>query len=125
VIDITKHVAYWRGGAVEDWEVARGLVDNGKPRHGLFFAHLALEKALKALVCRSTGEIPPRIHDLVRLASLAGISVEEEGASIWAEFNSFSLQGRYPDSVGPLPPGSVTQQLMKRGDEVLTWLLTR
>jgi len=54
VIDIEKHVEYWRSGAREDWAVATELVDRGRVRHGLFIGHLALEKALKVLVCRHT-----------------------------------------------------------------------
>jgi HEPN domain-containing protein len=59
---------------LEDWEVAVKLVKDGKSQHGLLFAHLALEKVLKALVCRHTHEIPPRIHNLTRLSELAGRS---------------------------------------------------
>ncbi len=54
MIDIEKQVAYWRHGAEEDWEVAHQLFDRGYIRHSLFFVHLALEKALKAHVCRHT-----------------------------------------------------------------------
>ena len=50
MVNTEKQIAFWRQGAAEDWEVADALVDRGSARHGLFFAHLALEKALKALV---------------------------------------------------------------------------
>jgi hypothetical protein len=65
MIDIEKQVAYWREGAAEDWLVAVELVDLGRTRHGLFFAHLALEKMLKAHVCRVTQDLAPRIHPLL------------------------------------------------------------
>jgi len=70
-MDVEKQIDYWRQGSTEDWEVAVRLVKDGKSRHGLFFAHLAPEK-LKALVCRHTRDIPPRIHNLTRLSQLAG-----------------------------------------------------
>ncbi len=66
MIDIAKQVAYWREGAVEDWEVARDLIERGKTRYGLFFVHLSLEKLLKAHVCRHTQDVAPRLHNLVR-----------------------------------------------------------
>jgi len=47
MVDISKQIIFWRDNAKEDWDVARQLVDNGRTRHGLFFAHLALEKSLK------------------------------------------------------------------------------
>jgi len=54
MFDVEKQIAYWRGGAEEDMAVARELIAGKRVRHGLFFAHLALEKALKAIVCRVT-----------------------------------------------------------------------
>jgi len=125
VIDVDKHVAYWRNGAVDDWDVARHLVDSGKLRHGLFFGHLAMEKALKAVVCSATAEVPPRIHDLIRLAGLAGLALDSKQAAVVAEFNSFNLFGRYPDMASPLPPVAAAAELMGDGHEVLAWLLNR
>jgi len=71
MIDINKQINFWRSGGEEDLAVARDLVNRNRIRHGLFFAHLALEKALKAHVCRVTQDIAPRLHNLVRLAELA------------------------------------------------------
>ncbi len=72
MMDVEKQIEHWRQGSAEDWEVAIKLVEDGKSRHDLFFAHLALEKILKALVCRQTRDVPPRIHNLSRLSELAG-----------------------------------------------------
>lgn len=60
MIDLEKQVAYWRDGAVEDWQVAVELVNLGRTRHGLFFAHLALKKLLKAHLCRATADLAPQ-----------------------------------------------------------------
>ena len=60
MIDIDKQIAFWRDSADEDMAVARDLVHRNRIRHGLFFAHLAVEKALKAHVCRVTQDIAPR-----------------------------------------------------------------
>ena len=59
MVDIKKQISYWRDNALEDLNVARDLVRDAKVRHGLFFAHLAIEKALKASVCNTTGDIAP------------------------------------------------------------------
>lgn len=53
-------------------EWPRNWLNAAKIRHGLFLAHLALEKTLKAHVCRTTGELAPKTHNLVRLAEMAG-----------------------------------------------------
>ncbi|MEW5801581.1 MAG: hypothetical protein AB1847_05675 [bacterium] len=39
--------------------MARELIEHGRSRHGLFFAHLALEKVIKAHICRHTQEPAP------------------------------------------------------------------
>ena len=61
MVDISKQITYWQDGAKEDFEVAKQLIASEKIRHGLFFAHLALEKVLKAKFCQKTNEIAPRI----------------------------------------------------------------
>ena len=60
-------------GATEDWQVALELGDLSRNRHSLFFAHLALEKTLKAQVCRTTNDLAPRIHALLRLAEMTAL----------------------------------------------------
>jgi HEPN domain-containing protein len=83
MIDIERQVGYRQSGAREDWTVARELVDAGRVRHGLLFAHLALEKALKALVSRYSCDLPPRIHNLARLVELAGVDTSADHHNIW------------------------------------------
>lgn len=78
MINVDKQVIYWHDGAVEDWQVAQTLIDNHKIRHGLFFAHLTLEKLLKAHVCRWTRDLAPRTHNLSRLAELSNLPFQSD-----------------------------------------------
>ena len=94
MIDIQKQIKYWRDGSHEDWQVAHELVDLGRTRHALFFAHLALEKMLKAHVCRTTGNLAPKIHNLVRLAELANLSISNRQRLLLGRFNQYQLEGR-------------------------------
>jgi HEPN domain-containing protein len=122
MIDIDRQVAYWRDSAQEDWAVAQELVDSGRTRHGLFFAHLALEKALKAHVCRQTCDLAPRIHNLVRLAELAGVHPRQEQIDVLAEMNAFNIEGRYPEALMPPPTLAQAQMYMARAEDVFRWL---
>lgn len=122
MIDISKQVAYWRGGASEDWAVALELVAQCRVRHGLFFAHLAIEKTLKAHVCRTTGKLAPPIHNLVRLAESTGLMLEEQTIDLLAEVNEFNIEGRYPEMLLPLPTKTEADGYMKRIAEVLECL---
>lgn len=123
MINVESHVEYWRTGAQEDWDVGTGLVRDGKTRHGLFFVHLALEKALKALVTRKTAEVPPRIHNLIKLAELAGLRCDEEKTRLLADMNEYQLEGRYPSMLPKLPPPGEVGAIVRRAEEVFTWLI--
>lgn len=122
MVNIDKQVAFWRQGSVEDWDVARALVERGNVRHGLFFAHLALEKILKALVCTHTQEIAPRLHNLLRLVELAGVQLSSDSLDVLAEMNVFSLEGRYPDALSTPPTVEEAQRVLARTAEVLECL---
>lgn len=122
MVEIQKHIAYWRDGAKEDWEVANQLIDGGKTRHGMFFAHLALEKLLKAHICKKTGELAPKIHNLVRLAELTELQLKPEGVDILAEMNEFNLEGRYPITFVSPPTKKESQAYMKKAKGIFEWL---
>jgi HEPN domain-containing protein len=123
MIDIDRQIAFWRYSAEEDMTVARDLVHRNRIRHGLFFAHLALEKALKAHVCRLTEDIAPRLHNLVRLAELAELHPKPAQLDILAEMNSFNIEGRYPDTLSMPPSQESAKHYMTRADEVFQWLI--
>jgi HEPN domain-containing protein len=124
MIDIDKQMAYWRDGAQEDWNVACELVNDGHTRHGLFFAHLALEKMLKAHVCRHTRDLAPRIHNLVRLAELAGVNPSQEQMEVLAETNVFNIEGRYAETFTPPPTLAQARAYLTRAEEVFQWLIS-
>jgi len=123
MVDIQKQVAYWQNGAAEDWQVAQDLINSGKVRHGLFFAHLALEKLLKAHVCRRTQDLAPRLHNLVRLSELAALTSSQARLDILAEMNAFNIEGRYPDSLVSPPSLREANDYVRRAEEVYQWLM--
>ncbi len=123
MVDISKQIAYWRTGAQEDWEVAQQLVSSIKIRQGLFFAHLALEKLLKAHVCHRKQEIAPRIHNLVRLAQIAELELDTDRLDVLAEMNEFNIEGRYPLNFISEPTIEETTEYMQKTSEVFQWLI--
>lgn len=125
MIDISKQITYWRESAREDWEVAIELVGNNRSRHGLFFAHLALEKVLKAHVCKETHDLAPKIHNLISLSRLAKINLLPEQFDILTDMNPFNIEGRYPDSLETPPTMEEAQAFMKRAEEVFIWLMNQ
>jgi HEPN domain-containing protein len=122
MINVEKQVTYWHDGAIEDWEVAESLISELKIRHGLFFAHLALEKLLKAHVCRHTQDLAPRIHNLIRLAELTTLHLSSEQIDILADMNVFSLEGRYPDPFTQPPSPAEAKEYLDHAQKVYEWL---
>jgi HEPN domain-containing protein len=122
MVDLTKHVVHWRGGAEEDWAVAVELVESGRLRHGLFFAHLSLEKTLKALICKNISELAPPIHNLVRLKEKAGIALDDQQIDLLAEVNEFNIEGRYPELLLPLPSNVEAKNYLRKIEELLKCL---
>ncbi|HBG28132.1 MAG: hypothetical protein A2Y10_06580 [Planctomycetes bacterium GWF2_41_51] len=121
MVDILEQIKYWKSGAAEDWQAAEQLVTGNKVRHGLFFAHLSLEKILKAHVCKNTGKIAPKLHNLVRLSEIAGLELSEENIDFLAEMNQFNLEGRYPVPSLPEISNQEAKEYLKNTKEVLEW----
>jgi HEPN domain-containing protein len=122
MVDPDKQISYWRASAEEDWGAAEDLVRLRRLRHGLFFAHLALEKVLKAHVCRVTRDLPPRIHQLLRLADRAKLLLSDEQRVLLARFDRHQLEGRYSDTLLGVEDPAATKEELREAREVFEWL---
>ncbi|MBF0261193.1 MAG: HEPN domain-containing protein [Magnetococcales bacterium] len=123
IFNVQTQVDYWRTGSDEDWEAALLLVEKGKIHHGLFFLHLALEKLLKAHVCRAIHDHPPRIHDLVRLTRRAELELTEEWLLLLGKVNAFCQIGRYPGNpMSQRVSLEVAHRYIDNVQEVRAWL---
>lgn len=64
----------------------------------LFFGHLLIEKALKALVIAHAKKLPPYTHDLLKLIELSKVSIfsmkEKRLIKIIGKYN---IEARYPE----------------------------
>jgi len=95
--DLSKTIRYWLDSAEYDLDTGKSLLEAKRFPYALFFAHLALEKALKALVVKNTREHAPFTHSLPLLASRAGIEITESMLDRLAEYMEFHIEARYPD----------------------------
>ena len=122
MINIQKQITYWREGSHEDFQVASELVELERTRHGLFFAHLALEKLLKAHICNKTNDLAPKIHNLIRLSQLTQLSYSSEQQNFLARFDRYQIEGRYPEQL-PVPLNVFeAKQELKEAKRLLIWL---
>jgi len=123
MVNIEKQIGYWRTGAAEEKVLATDLFASGHTRHGLLFLHLTLEKIIKAHVCKKTGDLAPKDHNLVRLIEKAMLPLSEEDRSFLSGMTRFNIEGRYPDSYEELPSTASVDKIRKESERIYSWLL--
>lgn len=97
-MNIKEHIEYWNDSADNDLSAAKSLFDSGKYDWCLFIGHLVLEKRLKSLfVMNNDNKIPPKTHNLNKLARLSKINLSEDQTIFLDEVNDFNLEVRYPE----------------------------
>ncbi len=94
---LDKQINYWLSSAEHDYETMLSLFNNKRYSDALFYGHLILEKALKAVIVAEAETMAPLIHDLTTLVELAKIEIEGEEQSLLATANRFNIKSRYPD----------------------------
>lgn len=95
---IEEHIQFWIESADNDLDTAQKLFEAEKFDWCLFLGHLVLEKALKAhYVQDNENQMPPRIHNLVKLAEKTHIPLSEENRVFFDEVSDFNLEVRYPE----------------------------
>ncbi len=90
-------VAEWLRQARADLDVAAHLVGHAPPAYAVFFAHLAVEKALKGLYRKHHGEAPPVMHNLRHLASRTRLLLPDDLDAFLDELSRASILDLYPD----------------------------
>jgi HEPN domain-containing protein len=84
--------------AKRDWRTVQHMLKARDYVPALFFAHLVLEKLLKAHWIKDNGQNhPPKIHNLISLAAKVTYSFTDDELIFMGRMNDFQLEGRYPD----------------------------
>ena len=95
---MTDKTLYWLELAEYDLETARSMLETGRYLYVGFMCHQVIEKTLKAVVSR-TGETPPYIHNLSKLAELCDIygRLDEGQKDLLDSLEPLNIQARYPE----------------------------
>jgi HEPN domain-containing protein len=86
----------WAAQSRYDIETAHAMLDAGRYLYVPFCCQQAVEKMLKALIAKRTGALPPRLHNLMRLAEVAPLTVPEDTAHLFRRLSDFYIASRYP-----------------------------
>jgi HEPN domain-containing protein len=123
------YIEYWIQTAEKDWVVVKNLFEKANYPHSLFFAHLVLEKLLKAhFVKDNEGDHPPRTHNLIRLASQTRLIISPEDLLLLDRMNDFQMEGRYPDYqflIFKICDQSLTEAILNDVETIRIWLLSQ
>lgn len=92
----------WLEMSKYDLDTAEAMRHSGRYLYVLFCCQQAVEKRLKGMIVAKTATMPPKIHDLLRLAEAAGIAGSPARLRLLAELNSYYVQTRYPEELGAL-----------------------
>lgn len=108
-------------------KAAQALIKNAKLYpNGLFFLHLSIEKALKAIFVDRHGKHAPFSHNLMFLADACEIEFSaniKKGVSV---INEFNMSTRYPneqDRIKKKFNKRFSEKYLKIGMEIQEWLL--
>lgn len=122
----TDYIDYWKTTAEKDWLAVGHLYEKGDFLQSLFFAHLVLEKLLKAHWAKDNAtDIPPKTHNLLVLVAQTSLAPPVEHLRLLSRVNQFQMDGRYPDYkqiMFKIASENYTQQLLHEIEQVKTWL---
>jgi len=129
---VSEHSEYWLELADYDIETARVMLTGKRYLYVGFMCHQTIEKALKAIIARNCpeGDIPPKIHDLSRLAIQAGLldTMSQDQQDFIEELNPLNIEARYPvykDQMNKTLNKAKCQRLIVEAEELLCWLKTQ
>ena len=126
--DVNKTIKYWIDSAAYDLETGKSLLEIKRFPYALFFGHLALEKALKALVVKTTKEHAPYTHSLILLAKMTKIELPESIIDQLAEYMEFHIESRYPNEKKDfyyICTEVFTREKFAEIEDIYTWLIQK
>ncbi|MCL2217343.1 MAG: HEPN domain-containing protein [Defluviitaleaceae bacterium] len=121
---------YWLELCDDDLITAKALLDSKRLLHMGFFCHMIAEKALKAVIADITNDLPPRIHDLEKLAVRGGIAgdLSKEQLELIHELTPLQIEARYPEYKAKIAETLIFEkckQILAETEEFLCWIKKR
>lgn len=97
-----KDINYWINLSGYDIKTADAMYKSRRYLYVLFTCQQAIEKILKALVTKNTRQFPPKTHDLLRLAELSKIDIDETRKEFLGKLSFYYIETRYPEELAKI-----------------------
>ena len=121
------YIDYWQETAEKDWEAVESLFEKGNYVHALFWAHLVLEKLLKAhWVKDNKDNFPPKVHNLKFLSEATNLPLSDDQFLFLMRMNDYQMEGRYPDyhfRIYKIFDKIRTKDILDEVENMRTWLI--
>lgn len=116
----------WLDRPTYDMDTAKAMLQTGRLIYAIFMCQQSLEKCFKALLAYQGKEIVP-IHNLRRLAELAGIVQEiDDSTLVKIDFlSSYYINARYKEDLQQLSKGITepfVRDFLQFSEGLITWL---
>jgi HEPN domain-containing protein len=125
----TDYINYWKRTAEDSKISTQALFDASRYVESVFWAHLTLEKLLKAhWVKDNSTNIAPRIHNLVRLADETALVLDDTQKRFLLDMNAYQMDSRYPDytfSIETVLTPTQTLTILTEANILSIWLLNQ
>jgi HEPN domain-containing protein len=108
-----------------DLETAVDMFKSGRSVYCIFMCHLSLEKALKGLLIKTTGEFPSKSHSLIYFVEKIGLKLSDSNYEFLFILNKISVPIRYPDDLRKLFTAYTkerTESILNQTREVQLWI---
>ena len=89
-------IQHWITVSDYDYETAGAMLSSGRYVYVIFCCQQAVEKRLKAVIAQKTSKMPPKIHDLQKLATLAEWEMDAEQNNFLQKLTKYYIETRYP-----------------------------
>lgn len=125
-MNIQEHIKFWIDSANDDLVVASNLFNCGNYSWCLFVGHLVLEKGLKANYTQANeNAVPPKIHDLIKLASKSKIHLDDSQSKFFELVNRYCIAARYVEyknEISKVATKENTEATLNRIKKEFEWL---
>jgi len=108
-----------------DLDTAADMLASGREVYCIFMCHLSLEKALKGLLIKRTGEFPSKSHSLIYFVDKIDLKTPESIFEFLYTLNKISVPTRYPDDLRKLFSAYTkerTESILKQTREIQSWI---
>ena len=122
-----EKVAYWLDIADYDLETAEAMYKTKRWLYVAFMCHQVIEKAIKAYWSAKRDDIPPYVHNHMRLADSCGLyeQMDESQKTFLEVITNYNIEARYPEDKAALTrtlSPKVCRELIDKTKQLLQWI---